>query len=72
LKVKQSPLLHHNYCLFRPKKKSKSDEISDLNIDGDGAQLGISKKKKGKKAKLSKEEKAAVSHHGCSMILISM
>ena len=51
------------FCL-RSKKKSKpqvgENEPTDLNIEGDGAQLGISKKKKGKKAKLSKEEKAAV------------
>ena len=49
---------------FRSKKKAKSDDAGksppDTEIEGEGAQLGISKKKKGKKGKLSKEEKAAV------------
>ncbi|CAK8686103.1 uncharacterized protein LOC143465405 isoform X2 [Clavelina lepadiformis] len=40
--------------------KTPSDGPEDLQLDGDGAQLGISKKKKAKKAKLTKEDKAAL------------
>lgn len=54
--------------MVRSKKKPKSaktgdEPADDLNLEGEGAQLGISKKKKGKKAKLTKEEKAAVSRY---------
>ena len=41
-------------------KKKKKDAAADGDIEGDGAQLGIGKKKKAKKAKLTKEEKAAL------------
>nr|CAB3260924.1 uncharacterized protein LOC100176286 [Phallusia mammillata] len=43
----------------KSKKASKKSEGEVLELDGDGAQLGIGKKKKAKKVKLTKEEKAA-------------